>query len=234
MKQLLITTYLLCLINYNVYALDVLPPPFTAAYELYAKGLPIGKSARQLSFKDGKWIFEGKTHTSGIFALFRDDRIQERSIFKMVEGQIQPLEYIYDHQGSHKQKYVHLTFDWTRNVVKSIRDKVWEISVPKGVLDEQVFQIALMQKLQQGKRELSYQVVDDGKIKTYTPTYLGNEQVKIKLGKFEVLKYQRVSSDQKRKTTLWCAPSLHYLPVQIEHSEKGNVVTMVLLSVSGF
>lgn len=233
MKQLM-TVYLLCLISYQVYGLQALPPPFTATYELYAKGLPIGESVRQLSFKDGKGIFEGKTHTSGIFALFRDDNIQERSVFNWIGGQIQPLEYIYDHRGSNKQKYVHLVFDWAHHQVRSTRDKIWEISIPKGVLDEQVFQIALMQELQQGKRQLSYQVVDDGKIKTYTPTYLGNEEVKTKLGKLEVLKYQRISSDQKRKTTLWCAPSLHYLPVQIEHFEKGNLVTMILQAVSGF
>ncbi len=55
------------------------------------------------------------------------------------------------------------------------------------------------------------------------------------MGELETLKYQRIStSNKKRRTTLWCAPSLHYLPVQVEHIEaNGDVFSMVLQSVEG-
>jgi len=231
----LILVYLLWLLTGAVGAADELPPAFTAIYKVYAKGLSIGESQRQLSFqKDGKGVLEGKTSSSGVFALLRDDSLQERSVFSLVNGKVRPLEYLYDQRGSHKQKYVHVTFDWSKQVAKNTGDTPWEVVLGEDTLDDQIYQIVLMQDLQQGKRQLSYRVADDGKIKVYRPTYLGKELVKTPLGELETLKYERVSADQKRRTTLWCASILHYLPAQIGHWEKGHLVTLVLQSVQGF
>jgi hypothetical protein len=178
--------------------------------------------------------YEAKTLTTGVLALFRDDKIEERSLFSLTPaGKIQPLEYSLDHTGSKKQKHVHITFDWPLKKAKNTADSPWELTIPEGTLDDQLYQIALMQDLQQGKRELSYTVADDGKIKVYSPTFVGEEKVRTDLGEFNTLKYERVSSDKKRRTTLWCAPVLHYLPVQVEHLEKGDAVRMVLQSLEG-
>jgi hypothetical protein len=91
------------------------------------------------------------------------------------------------------------------------------------------------QELKKDKRQLEYKVVDKGKISVYAPKFLGKAEVDTGVGKLETLKYQRVSSsNKKRRTTLWCAPSLHYLPVQIEHVDtSGDVFRMVLQSVVG-
>ena len=91
-----------------------------------------------------------------------------------------------------------------------------------------------MQELQQGKRQLQYQVINKGHISTYTPTLLGKETVKTGTGELETLKYERLASNQERRTTLWCAPQLHYLPVRVEHVERANeVFSLVLESVQG-
>jgi len=231
MKNIMLA--LLLLWSYPLLAIGELPPPFVAKYKLYAKGIPIGEGSRSLSQEGNKFIFRGETHTTGMLALFRDDKIQEKSIFTVNQGHVQPLEYTYDHEGSKKQKHLAISFDWQNKVAKNSADQPWEVPLVEGILDDQVYLIAVMQELQQGKRQLSYQVADDGKIKTYIPTYLGEEKIKTGVGELATLKYEHESANKKRKTTLWCAPLLHYLPVQIEHLEKGDTVRMTLQQVEG-
>lgn len=235
MKNLIIALLLLCSGSLPTFATEDFLPAFVANYKLYARGFPIGEGSRRLyQQQDGKWVFEGKTLTTGVLALFRDDNIEEHSIFTLDNGKIQPLEYTYDHAGSKKQKHTHLTFDWQNNKVKSTVGQTWELPIQNGTLDDQLYQIVLMLDLQQGKRQLSYIVADDDKkTKIYTPTYVGKERVKTGIGELETLRYERLSADKKRRTTLWCAPALHYLPVQVEHLEKGDVVTMILQTVTG-
>ena len=235
MKKVLTALLLFLGSHYLAVADDYFPPPFSAQYKLYARGFAIGEGTRRLYQQpDGKMVYEAKTLTTGVLALFRDDKIEERSLFSLTPaGKIQPLEYSLDHTGSKKQKHVHITFDWPLKKAKNTADSPWELTIPEGTLDDQLYQIALMQDLQQGKRELSYTVADDGKIKVYRPTFVSEEKVRTDLGEFNTLKYERVSSDKKRRTTLWCAPVLHYLPVQVEHLEKGDTVRMVLQSLEG-
>ena len=92
-----------------------------------------------------------------------------------------------------------------------------------------------MQQLKQGQRQFQYQVIDKDKLNIYQPQWLGNEVVKTGLGELDTLKYQRVSTNKGRRTTLWCAPSLHYLPVRVDHQEHegDSVLSMVLQAVEG-
>lgn len=234
MKNLIIALLLLCSYSLSTFAAENFLPPFAANYKLYSRGFLIGEGSRRLyQQQDGKMVFEGKILPAGVAILFYDSKIEERSIFTLDNGKIRPLEYTLD-RGPKKPKHVHLTFDWQNNIVKSVVGKTWELPIQNGTLDDQLYQIVLMLDLQQGKRQLSYIVADDDKkIKIYTPTYVGKERVKTGIGELETLKYERLSSDKKRRTTLWCAPALHYLPVQVEHLEKGDVMTMILQTVAG-
>ncbi len=208
------------------------PPPFIAHYKVYSKGLPIGEGSRSLSYRtDGTFVLEGQVNTTGMLALFRDDKVTEFSSFMLKQDRVLPLEYRYQHSGSKKQKQVHITFDWQRKSASSKIEPTWQLPLEEGMLDDQVYQVVLMQELAYGKRDVRYKVIDDGKIKEYVPVLLGKVFIETPLGKLETLQYQRTSADKKRQTTLWCAPDFHYLPVQIEHNEKGTPVTMVLQSV---
>ncbi len=101
--------------------------------------------------------------------------------------------------------------------------------------DKLLYQIVLMQELKQGQRQLRYKVVDKDKINIYQPQLLGNELIQTAIGELEALKYERVSADKSRRTTLWCAPRLHYLPVRVDHQERENdpILSMVLQTVEG-
>ncbi len=226
---------LLLLWSYALYGADSFPSPFTAHYKVYADGLPVGKGTRTLSFRqNGELQFDSIAETTGLISFFKHIRIEERTVFTQVGGKIRPKEYSY-HQTGSKPRLTTISFDWSKKVAKNtFKDQTQEILLDEGTLDKLLYQVVLMQELEQGKRQLNYKIADKGKISTYIPTFIGEVHVKTGIGNLKTLKYQRVSSNKKRPTTLWCAPSLHYLPVQVEHVETdGDVFSMVLQSVQG-
>ncbi len=234
MKHYFIGIVLLLCSN-SLYAEDFFPPPFTATYTLYAKGFSVGEGTRTLSHrKDGKWVFDTFAQTTGFVGFFKKISITERSIFTKDNGKIRPLKYIYKQKGLKPRTNI-LSFYWSRKQARNTFNKQTKmIALKRGTLDRLLYQIKLMQDLKQGKRYLSYRIADKGKLKIYTPHLLGNERIDTGLGELNTIKYERRSSNSKRRTIFWCAPTLHYLPVQVEHVEKnGDVFRLVLQSVKG-
>ena len=64
---------------------------------------------------------------------------------------------------------------------------------------------------------------------------MNKEVISTPMGKIEVIKLTRKRSRPKdRKTTLWCAPALNYIPVMLEHIEKdGTIFTAKLRRLRG-
>ncbi len=222
--------------TWNGFAADHFPPLFTAYYKLYVNGIPVGKGSRSLTaVNQNQFTFETIGETTGLAALIQEIRIEERSVFTRVNGKIRPLEYTYRQTGR-KARENHVVFDWVKKTAKdTYKGQTKTVVLEEGVLDRLLYQVVLMQELQQGKRQLQYQVINKGKRSTYIPTFLGKMQIKTGIGKLATLKYERLADNKKRRTTLWCAPQLHYLPVRVEHVEKedGEVFSLVLESVQG-
>lgn len=208
--------------------------PFTAQYSLYAEGLPIGEGTRRLIHeKDGKFLLESRSHTTGLTALFRNDSITESSVFILLKnGEIQPLEYHYSLDSSKRKKFEDIQFNWqSKKATYKDDENTAILTLENGVFDKLLYQWILMRDLQQGKREFVYKIINKGKIRTYVLEFLGKETIDTGLGKVESLKYKRTSTN--RSTVIWCAPSLHYLPIRVDHVEKGSTVSMILESVTG-
>lgn len=230
MKKFLL--FVLLLWSFSSQAADF-PPAFTAKYTLYAAGITIGEGTRRLSQRDDHWVFESSSRTTGWAAKLRDDKMTESTQFTVAADQVRPLEYQFQQISSKKQKHVHIHFDWIAKRAKNIADSPWEVALSDDTLDSLLYQVVIMRDLQQGQRDLHYQVVDRGKVKNYVPEFQGEEQISTGVGQLNTLRYRYDSPDGKRYTTLWCAPKLHYLVVQVEHNENGLLIKTVLNSVSG-
>lgn len=198
---------------------------FSANYQVNVNGFPAGELKRSLSSnEDGTRTFASKSQAKGAVAFFKPDLIEETSIWLQQDNHVRPQSYLYQRTGGKKEKYLSVHFDWQTQQVK-IDDKkqVIQLNIEPFTLDKLVYQLALMSDLEQQKTVFSYPVVDKNKIKTYNIVILGTETITTPMGKIEALKLQRMHSSKKqRQTTLWCAPALHYLPVKIEHIEKGG------------
>jgi len=212
------------------------PPPksFSADYTLKRNGIALGLATRSLRpLKDGRFIYASATSATGVIAWFVKDQIDEHSIFTLQNGHIRPMEYVYDRHGGSKTRRVKLVFDWVKGIVTNVIDgDPWRMEIPQDAYDKLSYQLAIMQDLQNGRKELQYNIADGGKLKTYAFDILGEEQVETAFGRLKTVKIRRL--DDKRYTTIWCAPSMNYLPVRLEQQETdGSQLSMHLQSVQG-
>ena len=218
-----------------LFAQDI--PDFSANYKVKLNGLSAGELKRDLSTNDdGSRTFSSRSQAKGVFAFFKPDLVEETSIWASQGKTIRPQSYTYHRTGGKKEKYLNLKFDWKTQQLKIDNNKhIIELNIAPSTLDKLVYQLALMSDLQQQKKEFNYLIADKDKVKTYNIVIVGTEIIRTPLGKIEAIKLTReYSSNKQRQTTLWCAPSLNYLPVRIEHIEKdGTNFTAELRRLKG-
>ena len=162
---------------------------------------------------------------------FKPDVVEETSIWQSIDNQVQPQFYSFERTGGKKDKFMALNFDWQADRLHIDDGKQpWQLKLEHGTLDKLVYQIALMSDLKTNKQQFNYRIADGGKLKTYDIRIITEEVIKTPLGKINTVKLIRYrSNNNKRQTTLWCAPALNYLPVKLEHTEKGGSVFTALL-----
>lgn len=231
----LIRILFLLILPQGLWAQDI--PDFSANYLVKINGLQAGELKRTLETNsDGTRLFSSSSQAKGVFAFFKPDLVEEQSLWQKKADHIQTIQYIYQRSGGKKPKFMQLDFNWNNNTL-SIDDQKqpWSLELKPNTLDKLVYQLSLMSDLSSDATELTYQIADGGKLKTYRIEILGTETVTTPLGKIEAIKLKRHRDKPKdRQTILWCAPSLGYLPVMLEHTEKGgSVFTAELRKLKG-
>lgn len=234
-----VISFLLFIVPFGLLAQDI--PDFSANYLVQLNGLQAGELKRSLSTDlNGLRTFKSQTQAKGVFAFFKPDLVEETSIWQRHSDTIRPKSYLYQRTGGKKDKFLSLDFDWPNQRVH-IDDKKhpWTLNIEPNTLDKLVYQLNLMSDLADDTRHtqtrFSYRIADGGKLKTYDIDILDTETIITPLGKIETIKLLRHRAKSKgRQTTLWCAPSLNYLPIKLEHIEKGgSVFTAVLRRLKG-
>ncbi len=212
------------------------PPEFKAEYTLNKFGLDAAQADISLKKqKDGSWLYLSQTKTRGIVSIFRSDKITEKSVLRIIDGLIKPVDYQYNHKGGGKNRNRTIHFNWRTGTAESnISGTQSRLAIPADTIENFSLQLRLMNDLQQGKRVLIYNIINKGKLKRYNFEILGNEKVKTPSGEFNAIKFRRTRKNSKRSTIMWAAPELHFLPVKIQHIEKdGATFYMLLSNVSG-
>lgn len=217
----LIFITLLAIISSHAFAAsEPIIPDFEATYSLNRSGLTFGESKRKLAIlDDGRYQFESNTRSVGFAALFIKDKLYEKSVlnFSTQENRLLPESYLYTQTGK-KKRHVELSFNHEKNrVINTVNDDPWTMEIPDGTMDKFAYQLQIM--LDAGeKKSFSYQIADGGKLKQYDIEVIRTEKLKTAIGTYETVVLQR--SNDKRKTTMWCAKELHYLPIKISQKEK--------------
>lgn len=209
-----------------------LPESFSVTYVLTMGPLSLAEMTRKLYKNEaGHYVFESYSKPIGYARWFTDNTLLEKSEWIYHEGEMRPLKYLYDRDGSKKQRHVELSFDWENmRVTNTINNDPWSMEIVDGTLDKLLYHLAVMYDLERGDDSLSYQVADGGKLKSYEFNKLGEETVNTSHGEFRTVKLERPGS---RDTTLWCAEELYYLPVRLMQEEDGKTLTLKLKSFSG-
>lgn len=233
LKNIPLALLLLC--SVATYAAPA-PKPFTAYYTVSVGNINAGEIRRSLSVTEqGQFVFASETKSSGLAALLVKDHIIERSVWRYKNQIPQPLHFQYQKTGGKKERTYALNFDWAAGVVKNeSRADPWQAQLADGAQDRLLYQLTLMYDLQQGRTELDYPLVDGHKLKRYRFQKVAEEILETPLGSLKTVKLSRILESDEKTVTLWCAPSLDYLPVRIEQNEKdGDRFSATIRAVEG-
>jgi hypothetical protein len=157
----------------------------------------------------------------------------EFSTFCVRDGQVYPTHFQYSNDRRSDDNFT-LDFDAKTQRVKMIQGgDVVEIRVPDPVYDRFSIQeaVRLWAARNAGRigLERDFAFLDEKKLKNYRFRIQGHESVKTPAGTFDTLLVERVDNP-KKSYRYWLAPSRDYIPVKIEHINKGKTeLRMALL-----
>lgn len=236
--QLFLLISLIMLLGNNSYAdTDAsLPPPFEASYKIFRKGVEVAKMDLSLKASgNDEFIYRAETNSTGLAAIFYKLHILEESHWRLQDQQLQPLNYSYERVKKKKTTHKKTHFDWiSKQADYSGNETSSSFKLEHGMTDKLLYQINLMRDLSLGKKPPIYTVVDGEKIKTYHFEQNGREVISTPIGEFETIKVIRKKPDEKEYSILWCAASLHYLPIKVENTDDdGNVTIAIINELTG-
>lgn len=198
--------------------------PFSARYSVQLNGFKVAELERRLHIDgNGQHVLEQNTETTGLLALFKKDRLTERSALGYASSQLRPLGYDAHYTSRSKNVTEHIDFDWQRNIaISRYKDQAAEIPLAGELMDKLSHQLFLSSDIAQGRQKLEYTVLDRGDIKHYTYQRLGTEELATARGRVQTIKVKR------KDTTLWLAPQWNYLLVQlIQKNDDGTIATYI-------
>lgn len=204
--------------------------PFETTYTATVSNVPLdGQASYSLTKENNKWYF--KTMASIAIA-----QREENSSFEWVKGVIQPSSYEFRQSGL-KPKIVTLSFDWSKKFVKGhVKDKKQDNDVffdlKYNILDQLSTQLALQRDIANGKKYMSYRVIEDEAIDTYQFKVVGNEVIETPIGKINAVKVERLrdSNHNKRQTFIWFAKDWNYTVIRLYHLEKNGQEYIISLA----
>lgn len=216
------------------------PPAFSARYDVRKAGLTLGHA--ELRFRrpaDSRYLYRLSIRPGRLAGLFYSSTVREMSIGRIQSDGFRPDVYRYNRSGGDDDRQAELRFDWdTLSVVNDIEARPWRMDITPDTIDRVISPLQLMHDLADRDidedDELVYRIADGGQLKTYVLRIGDKAMVETPAGRFEALRIRRSDTDSDRETTLWVAPSLQYLAIQVEQREDGDRnFRMVLSAVDG-
>ena len=212
--------------------------PYTASYTIYRDGDKSGKATRSLKKINQNW--ELLTYSKAKVLFFTDKRT-EKSVFQWQQT-LRPLSYLYEIKNSFKKQLTKEYFHWDLKVIRGKRSKKnqWQIPLKEGITDPLSHQLLLREQLITinnsakpfSKQILSFDVTSKGAIQKRSYQLVTEETITTKAGDFE--SYKLIRERGSRKTILWMAKKLDFIPVKIYQEKEGDEQGTMLLNKVDF
>ena len=201
----------------------VLTKPYEARYSVSWHGVSVGESVHRLE-KVSETEYKIASETEPYLGFLPYD-YYEAANFTFQDGEVHPLTYEFDAQEGLKKKKGILTFDWDNKKVHNNKNKkFWETELFDGMFDKLTQAIALRHDLMVGKSDLVYNVVEEGKYRTWRIVILGENTIETEIGEINAIKLEHRSTRRKRRTVFWVSKDHNYLLVKMEQYRKGKLV----------
>ncbi len=199
------------------------PSPFQASYAVIKSGLNLGEMNTSLTYDGNQYTYLKQTKASGLAALLSGDTLTERSNGDKKGHQLTSKNYLYHHKNRRKDRRDQFNFAAPTQVQGNYKGTAYSINVPNGTLDPALLELRIMDDVA-SNRPLNYKITEKGQLKDYRFRKMGKETLSLPAGSYECEKIQMIRDNGNRTTTIWLAKELSYLPVQIRHNEKGDII----------
>lgn len=219
-KHLIIATHLLSI----SFTISAEPSPLTpqhAEYQVNYGNIELGKARYQLPVAEGN-VYQYR-FDSYVSLLVLSDRRNIRSDFTLEGNQLTPMRYTHNRKGTGPEYQEQAAFAKGQSVVHSrYKDERAQLPYTNILYDPLMVQLQFRLDMVQGKKNLHYSMVKEGRIDEYDFHIIGKERMNIDSGSYETIKFEVVRESKKRQTFFWMAPDLGYLPIRLTHFEKGS------------
>lgn len=222
----------------QVHAADSLPvKPFKARYDGYVL---VGDSPLEMRVKgklDMALEDQGNGQYRMIYALTGFiGSIKARADGSFHGDDLRPLVYRQTVDSITKSE-THMDFNWQQKTLDVTEDQEREtLPLKRRVVDPLSLHLLVMWDMQQDQPSQVYTLANGTRLKDYQTEMEGEETLQTPLGNLRTLRVRssRAKEESDRVTTLWLAPELNYLPVQMVHENDGEeTLRMLLQEVEG-
>lgn len=191
--------------------------PFEASYTAaMEKGLSLNGTAKRTLTSQGNDVWLYRTDVDSFIV-----SIDESLVFRWEDGRVIPMRYRYRLSGflvSDRKNSI--DFDWSAGVATGeYKGKPFELALEEGLLDPLGYQLQLHQDIKNGKREMTYRVLDGNSIDTDRFAVINGETMNTGSKQSATLKAEKVREDSKRQTLMWFSPEQNFLLVRLRQVE---------------
>lgn len=195
--------------------------PFTAELEAIRHGAIDLSTNGSLSLRpasDGLWHY--RLETDG-----RTVALREEVWFTMEEDTVTPQRYEFESRVFWSKTHKRLNFDHNLNKVSGVvNDDKISTSFEPPLYDAIGYQIALQQRLADGERDISFDVLRHKRVDRMAFRVIGEERLSLPAGDvytWIIEQTEPIGRDERK--LIWVAPELNYIPLRFGRYEKGKL-----------
>lgn len=204
--------------------------PHRATYKVKISVLS-GEMLSRLDLVNGEYAVSSTINPKGLARLVASGSIQESSKFEIENGHVRPTNYDSSDSLSKNGGDVKMSFDWNANEITREVDKATSRSkLEPGAVDRASLQYALMFDLLNDRLRQEYVLLESDEDKKLVVTIKSKKSVTVPHGTYDVIGVTHSAASSSRETTLWCAPSLGFLPIVIEQFRDGKIRGRIVLT----
>jgi len=188
-----------------------------ANYDVSIKGLTAKLETSLRKTDTFKYSAEDNIKAMGLASIFLKGTMLSTAEFLIKEEGIKPLHFYAKDTISKENKELTLDFDWALKQV-NIKEAQLTSSMPinDNTKDRITLKYALMRDLINNRLPDQYSLYEGGEIKKIKTTNIGVKIITLENSEYKVVGIQNQALGSSKKSILWCAEELGFLPILIE------------------